>query len=193
MLARAGVTKGALYHHFENKDALGHAVIEERVFEITRAKWLEPLERAVDPIDGLIAIVQGTSMRPADVRGGCPLNNLALEMSPVDEAFRKRLAKVFERWQAGVADALEGGKTRGLVRSDVDTREAATFLIAVYEGYVSLAKSAQDPGVLQSGIRQVVAWLESLRAPRRHARSIASLAPREPGPRGASQGRRRSP
>src|SRR6202044_3625075 len=29
ILVSAGVTKGALYHHFENKEALGYAVVEE--------------------------------------------------------------------------------------------------------------------------------------------------------------------
>jgi len=29
ILAAAGVTKGALYYHFDNKEALGHAVVDE--------------------------------------------------------------------------------------------------------------------------------------------------------------------
>jgi hypothetical protein len=30
------------------------------------------------------------------------------------------------------------------VRSDVDPNETSTFLIAAYEGYISLAKNSQD-------------------------------------------------
>lgn len=173
ILEAAGVTKGALYHHFESKDALGRAVIEEVLVRLTHDKWLKPLENVDDPIESLIAIVRSTSLRPADLRGGCPLNNLAQEMSPLDETFRKRLAKVFGDWQAGIARALEDGKRRGLVRSDVSPREAATFLVAVYEGYLSLAKSSQDVRVLHSGIRKVVGYLESLRARRRPRRRRA--------------------
>jgi TetR/AcrR family transcriptional repressor of nem operon len=29
ILAKAGVTKGALYYHFDNKEALGYAVVDE--------------------------------------------------------------------------------------------------------------------------------------------------------------------
>jgi AcrR family transcriptional regulator len=166
VLVRAGVTKGALYHHFKNKEALGLAVIEEVLAPMTYEKWLKPLDNAEDPVESLIGIVRGTSLRPEDVSGGCPLNNLAQEMSPLDESFRKRLAEVFGGWQAGIADALEQGKERGVVRSDVNCGDAATFLIALYEGYMSLAKNAQDVRVLESGVRNVVGYLESMRAKR---------------------------
>ena len=36
ILAATNVTKGALYYHFESKEAMGHAIIEEIVAEITK-------------------------------------------------------------------------------------------------------------------------------------------------------------
>jgi TetR/AcrR family transcriptional repressor of nem operon len=173
ILAEAGVTKGALYHHFGSKEALGHAVVEEIIGPDLRAKWLRPLERGNDPINTLIGIVQSESVRPEDVRGGCPLNNLAQEMSPLDEGFRKRLERVFHAWQQGIAAALREGQTQGRVRRNVRPAEAAGFLIATLEGYVSLAKNAQDVKVMKAGIRNIVGWLRSLRPrpPGEHGRS----------------------
>src|SRR5690349_7672210 len=43
ILARSGVTKGAMYHHFADKEALGHAVIDDVIAAIMREKWLQPL------------------------------------------------------------------------------------------------------------------------------------------------------
>src|ERR1700729_3798838 len=83
ILASAGVTKGALYHHFKNKEALGYAVVEEIISPHVHSQWVRPLQSVKDPIGALIAIVQGISARPEDVRGGCQLNNLAQEMSPL--------------------------------------------------------------------------------------------------------------
>ena len=170
ILASTGVTKGALYYHFVSKEALGYAVVEEIIGPDLRAKWLRPLQRGNDPINTLIGIVQGESVRPEDVRGGCPLNNLAQEMSPLDEGFRKRLAMVFHAWQEGIAAALRKGQTYGRVRSDVEPAAAAGFLIATLEGYVSLAKNAQDAKVMKAGIRNIVGWLRSLRPPGNHKR-----------------------
>jgi len=65
---------------------------------------------------------------------GCPLNNLAQEMSQRDEVFRKHLAKVFHDWQDGTATALRRRQAEGTVRRDLDACEAARFLIAVYGG-----------------------------------------------------------
>jgi hypothetical protein len=61
-------------------------------------------------------------------------------------------------------DLLRKGQSQGTVRRDLNPDEAASFLIAMVEGYASLAKNAQDAKVLQVGIRNIVGWLRSLRA-----------------------------
>src|SRR6202167_2403532 len=66
ILEATNVTKGALYHHFESKEALGHAIIEEIVAEITSDRWMRPLRESKDknPVDALIGIVQSIPARP---------------------------------------------------------------------------------------------------------------------------------
>lgn len=165
ILAAAGVTKGALYYHFGSKEALGYAVIEDIIAPDNRGTWLRPLQNVKDPIAALIAIVQGIPVRPEAVRGGCALNNLAQEMSPLHAGFRKRLERVFHAWRDGVACVLRDGQTHGMVRREVKPADAAGLLIAMVEGYGSFAKNAQDPKVMKAGIRNIVDWLRSLRPP----------------------------
>ena len=164
ILAIAGVTKGALYYHFKSKEELGYSVVEEVIASNVRGRWVRPLQSGKDPIDALIGAVQRIPVRPVDVRGGCQLNNLAQEMSPLDAGFRKRLAIIFEAWREAVASVLREGQTRGIVRRDLEPANAAGLLIAMVEGYGSLAKNAQDPKVMKAGIRNIVDWLRSLRA-----------------------------
>ena len=166
ILSATGVTRGALYYHFDSKEALGYAIVEEIVAKLPEDKWLRPLQGGKNPIDALIGIVQATSVRPEDVKGGCPLVNLAQEMSALDEQFRKRLETIFKAWQEGIATALRRGQSQGTVRRDLVPEETAGFLIAMYEGYVLLAKNAQDAKVWNVGIRNIAGWLKSLRAPR---------------------------
>ncbi len=171
ILAAAGVTKGALYYHFDDKEALGHAVVDEIMASDLHKKWVQPLRNAKDPIDALVRIVQSESIKREDVQRGCPLLNLSQEMSGLDEGFRRRTARLFKNWHDAVAGALREGQKHGIVRNDIDANETATFLIAIYEGYVVLGKNSQDPRMMQSGQRRVSGHLESLRPARGRTRN----------------------
>ena len=171
ILAAAGVTKGALYYHFDDKEALGYAVLDEVMASDLHQKWVQPLRNAEDPIDALVRIVQSESLKREDVRRGCPLLNLSQEMSGLDEGFRRRTARLFRNWHDAVAGALREGQKRGLVRNDIDANETATFLIAAWEGYAVLGKNSQDPRMLQSGKRSVSRHLEALRPARGRTRA----------------------
>jgi len=172
ILARAGVTKGALYYHFDDKEALGYAVVDEVMATDLHQKWVQPLRNAKDPIDVLVRIVQSESLKRKDVQRSCPLLNLSQEMAGIDEGFRRRTAKLFGNWHDAIAEALREGQKRGVVRSDINASETATFLIAVYEGYVVLTKNSQDPRTMRSGQRKVSGHIESLRPPRGQARAV---------------------
>jgi TetR/AcrR family transcriptional repressor of nem operon len=173
ILAATNVTKGALYYHFESKEALGYAIVEEIVAKLTRDRWMLPLQQSndKDPIDTLIGIVRAIPHRPRDVKSGCPLVNLAQEMSQLDEQFRKRLERIFHAWREGIAMVLRRGQSEGTVRHELVPEDTASFLIAMVEGYEVLAKNAQDARVWDVGIRNIVDWLRSLRPPANSKRS----------------------
>jgi TetR/AcrR family transcriptional regulator, transcriptional repressor for nem operon len=163
ILAKAGVTKGALYHHFYNKEALGYAVADEVIARKVHQKWVQPLRNIENPIDVLIRIFQSESLKREDVQRGCYLLNLSQEMSGLDEGFRRRTARIYKDWHDAMADALREGQKRRVVRSDINANETARFLIATWEGYAVLGKNSQDPRMMRSGQRSVSRHLEALR------------------------------
>lgn len=163
ILARAGVTKGAMYHHFAGKQAIGYAVVDEVIAGITKQKWLDPLAGAADPIAALIAIIESTPLTPDNLEKGCPLSNFSQEMSPLDEGFRARTGAIIRGWREAVAQALRRGQAAGLVARGVDPDDEAVFLIAAYQGGISLAKNSQDAGPLRAAQRTLVRHLEGLR------------------------------
>ncbi|MGC2742144.1 MAG: TetR family transcriptional regulator C-terminal domain-containing protein [Candidatus Angelobacter sp.] len=170
ILAATNVTKGALYYHFDSKETLGFAVVEEIIANFTRDRWLRPMLSEGEAIGVLISVVRRIPTRPKDVRAGCPLLNLAQEMSPLDERFRKRLESIFLEWQEGIATLLRKGQSQGTVRRNLNPDLTASFLVAMVEGYATLAKNAQDAKVWKAGMRNIVEWLRSLRAPRQSRR-----------------------
>ena len=170
ILADAGVTKGALYHHFSSKTALGYAVVDEVILGWIYQFWIRPLRALEDPIDALLSIPQGLDGELSSLSSefGCPLNNLAQEMSAVDEGFRQRLNNVYRLWRDNLAEVLRLGQERGQVRAEIDSDTAAAFIIAALEGSIGMVKNAPDRGLLEvcrDGLRD---YLEGLRnGPRR--------------------------
>jgi TetR/AcrR family transcriptional regulator, transcriptional repressor for nem operon len=164
ILESSGVTKGALYHHFGSKTALGYAVVEQVVAPWVEASW-RPLLEADDCIDAALAACRELTRQRTEraIEYGCPFNNLINEMSPVDEGFRKRLQKILDDWRAGLVTALRLGQERGVVRRDLVADDAAAFIISAIEGCVGMAKSKRSREFLESGMRGLMAYVEGLR------------------------------
>jgi AcrR family transcriptional regulator len=170
ILAQAGVTKGALYHHFPTKAALGLAVVDEVVKGLLLERWLGVLQaQPGDPVTALQGTLRhrAANLTAGEIELGCPLNNLAQEMSPLDEQFRRSVDATFETWREGFAQALARGQAEGSVRRDVDAKKVATFIVAAVEGSYGLAKSAQSGPMVRANLEMLGMFLEGLRAPPR--------------------------
>lgn len=166
VIAATELTKGALYHHFPNKRALGYAVVDELIIPMVDAVWLQPLKNSADPLQGLIDVIEqmpdNVHKPPEMKRYGCPLNNLAQEMSPLDEGFRQRLDYAFRIWQDVIHETLERAQQKGHIRADVTCDEVATFIMAALEGCIGLAKNAQSMQRLRVCNRGLIQFIRSL-------------------------------
>ena len=160
ILADTGLTKGALYHHFPNKAALGLAVIDEIVGRWIAETWLEPLEASEDPLKILAEATQPARLA-MDL--GSPLHNLSQEMSALDDDFREHLAELYRHWRERLAERLRAAQEGGRVRAGIDCDDAAAFLIAAIEGVAGLAKNIRDREFLEGCSRELGRYVESLR------------------------------
>ncbi|HVC18560.1 MAG TPA: TetR/AcrR family transcriptional regulator [Vicinamibacterales bacterium] len=170
IVASAGATKGALFHHFENKQELGYAVVDEVIQPSGRRRWLDLLEQESDPVEAIKACFRRNIAEDIEVRTtlecGCPLNNLAQEMSPLDEGFRQRIEAGYRVWREALAAALERGKQLGHVREDVSSGAAAALIVAGQMGIWGTAKNSQDGELMRRAAEGLYAYLDSLRPSR---------------------------
>jgi len=167
ILKRADLTKGAFFHHFASKADFGYALVDDILSEMIASQWVTTLLESNSP-DVLEAIAAEFERGVAGLRVqspilGCPLNNLAQEMNPLDDEFRRRTTAVFDMWRGSFQAALERAKTQGAVKDSVDAGDTAHALVAQIEGTLSLARNSQDPDTLTIGARGLRRYLESLR------------------------------
>jgi AcrR family transcriptional regulator len=168
ILADTGLTKGALYHHFPDKKALGLAVVDEVIGPQLAAMMFAPLAETEQPLAAMQALLRGKASEPDPgvVTLGCPLNNLMQEMSPVDEAFRLQLNRLFEAWIGVVAAALERGIKSGEVNAAVKPGDTAFFIVSALEGCVGMSKNTQSVAAYRGCLLQLIRYLDTLKSSR---------------------------
>lgn len=165
LLEGTGLTKGALYHHFPNKQQLGYAVVDEVIRPWILERWLRPLEDINDPVSGLQSSLRQIMKEAPEevVCGGCPLNNLVQEMSSIDEGFRIRLEGILNDWRAGLAERLQVGQQAGTVRTDLDADATAGFLVSAIEGIAGTAKATKSRATAEKVGAVFLTLIETLR------------------------------
>jgi TetR/AcrR family transcriptional repressor of nem operon len=118
ILVDTGLTKGALYHYFPAKHALGIAVIDEVIRAGLEDMVFQPLRTSEYPVTELLNIMQRKSeyANEDSVRLGCPLNNLMQEMSPLDDIFQARMTHILRDWKVAIFNALVSDQGRRRLR-----------------------------------------------------------------------------
>jgi AcrR family transcriptional regulator len=160
VIQAADASGGALHHHFPTKKLLALAVIRDRVAPAVRETWIEPVRSAASLGRGVAGVFDGiiAALEAGKSVAGCPLNNLALELSLAEPDLRNAINAVFDEWKSILTQRF--GETRGGTRLDRAKRlEAATFVVSVYSGAMTLAKAAQSSAPLRSAAGVLVRWL----------------------------------
>lgn len=171
IVREAGITKGALFHHFSGKNALGYAIIDEFLLPAIRKWWVEPLADAEEPLKAIKEVfrrfrqrVEQENPEAGFVTNGCPICNLAAEMAPLDEGFRTRLDELYTLWRGAIAGALRRGQENGTVRPEVRPEEEANFLVSAIAGTAATAKTNRQLAHYHASFRATNRYLEAMRA-----------------------------
>ncbi len=141
VLREAGVNSGSLYYFFKTKEDLLLAVLDQYV-ELLHPVVIEPVfSRVSDPIHRVFGILEGyrRMLTMTWCRQGCPIGNLALEMSEKSPAVRERIALNFTNWRKAIRQCLLDAGDRFAPGTDCD--KLATFILTVMEGGVMQART----------------------------------------------------
>ncbi|MEM6268680.1 MAG: TetR/AcrR family transcriptional regulator [Bacteroidota bacterium] len=146
-LAQAtGLTKGAFYHHFSNKEdvmrqALRASVslFEQRVFRIAYAEGLSRTEKFAQMSEKAYrAFTTG--------EGGCIFANTILETVHVEASFVDELVEFFRHWERALEEIFRGRY------GPEEVQDAVQQTIADIEGSIILMQLYRDPTYLERAL-----------------------------------------
>jgi len=158
VLQESRVGKGNFYHYFKSKEELGYAILEKIVQGFVERtlgpsfqdERLSPVEQINQFLDRVL-----DNQRQRNCVGGCPMGNLASELSDVHEGFRQRLAQVFALWRETLERALERGQADGSLRRDFEPAPLAQFLVAGLEGAILMTKVTKKITVMEQCVKEL--------------------------------------
>ncbi len=163
IVREAGFSKGAFYVHFEAKEDIFWAMLDERV-----NRQLNAFREAVNPdlpvAENLKLILSSLfSLNQEDPSWSALFMEFTAHASR-DKKVREQLAAMYRTWRSFAVETLNAGREAGLVRPEIDVEFAASLLIAIVEGSIMQSRLAPDSFDLEATVeplsRFLAEWLQ---------------------------------
>ncbi|KYG80279.1 TetR/AcrR family transcriptional regulator [Roseivirga echinicomitans] len=141
-----GLTKGAIYGNFGNKENLAEACFNHNVkflqkgLQMTWAAHPSSIAKLI----GLLNFYHQNYKTVAN-NGGCPLMNVAVEADDFYPFFKEKAKTILLTWQSEIASVIKEGQNSGEIKPEIDPLGFANFYIASIEGGILIAKTTNDP------------------------------------------------
>jgi len=162
ILREAEVNSGSLYYFFPSKEDLLIAVLEKYA-DVLWPWIIEPaFERVSDPIERVFAVLDGyrRQLLESGCTEGCPIGNLALEMSDAHPNVRRLVAQNFDGWCAAIEACFEAASDR--LPPGTDVSRLARFVLTVMEGGVMQVRAEGKIDRFEEGVAELRNYIDSL-------------------------------
>jgi AcrR family transcriptional regulator len=158
----AGVTKGALYYHFRDKEELLYEAVSGRIGEFEEFVLAE-VGPADDALASLRRVVDACFFHATVSNHRRFIMTLMIEALDTNPQLSAKFQRVLRRMRLFLADVVRRGQERGTVRHDVDPEDTATVIAGAIMG--AEIQHYQDPEeidlrrVLDTLVAQLADWL----------------------------------
>lgn len=158
----AGVTKGALYYHFRDKEQLLFAAVKERI-EAFEQHVLGRIAHVDDPAEALREIARMCALNAMEDNHRRFILTLMVEALDTNVSLSAEFREMLQRFRSFHRHLLRQGQERGLFRKDADLAIAAVQFVSGILG--AEIQYYQDPEridlkkTLACHVEQFLAWL----------------------------------
>ncbi|MFN4761773.1 TetR/AcrR family transcriptional regulator [Gillisia sp. Q332] len=146
IMKATGLSKGAFYHNFKNKDELGVLVVKAELSSIIYEAMITPLLEKGEAK----TILKNTFLNKFQAFTndeklmGCPVNNLINEIGGSPNLLNEALKGLIDTWVKAVIQIIERGHSDGSIKPETNPQQAAIYLVSSFEGMRGIRKLYQD-------------------------------------------------
>ena len=140
IMAATKLSKGSLYVHFEDKEALSHSAVDYNLNRLAH-KVAAEMSKYTTAKEKLIASMNFLSdTLPPPIAGGCPMLNFGLEADDTNPVVLKKVGKVMKLMQQNIASLVEKGIAAGEFKKSWNATIFATKAFALVEGGILISR-----------------------------------------------------
>lgn len=157
IMEATGLSKGSIYGNFENKDEVAVAVYQYNI-DLMASKFAEAMQDKKTASAKLIAFTgyYRDNWKSFFERGGCPIQNAAVEADDNAPFLKKHVQNSVTRWVKSFSTIIEQGQKAGTLKKKVNAEEFAYDMLTTVEGGVMLAKIMNNPQILFKALDKIV-------------------------------------
>ncbi len=145
-LTRAtGLTKGAIYGNFENKEALAMAALKYNIKKMLKRieGHMAQGETSIDKLL-LLADFYRNYYDFSQELGGCPIINVGVDANHQNETLLEKVQHVIKLIERDLATIIEEGKANGEIRKAIVSETYAKRFYALLQGGTFMAHTLRD-------------------------------------------------
>ena len=151
-----GLTKGAIYGNFENKEALAIAAFQKNVNDLLK-RISEHQEQSSSPLQKIYLITHfyRTYYDFSKHLGGCPILNVGVDANNQDTALLEEVRSIIIKTQNNIAKLVNLGKEAGEIKQTIDSQKFAKRLYSHIQGAVFMTFTMDDTDYLNQSINEI--------------------------------------
>lgn len=146
IMKATGLSKGAFYHNFKNKNELGVLVVKNELKSKIYDAMVSPLysEGVAKEILKSTFSNRFNAFTDDEKLLGCPINNLINEIGGAEELITEALKDLVDVWLEAVEDLIRRGHQDGSINGETNAQQTAIYLISSFEGIRGIRKLYTD-------------------------------------------------